>query len=384
MSILLGLPYSVNDAHLDLGVREPSDRLGMPLQPFTVKCGVVAGKLIDRNQSAAEPNIIKTMELDAELRAIAASMPQSWWDISTLLGDNSLEVTEVRLRLLLHVFFLLVRMYLHLPFLFKSSQDHSGVYEKSRTACIESARTIVQHYHMLRSDFRGQCLYECKCNDFVGFTASVVLLIGTARNRVAAQTTSQAPMQELEDSCSLEESLAIFKRLNKRSPCKLFSQSHHALSVLMGKLGRDSSNGPSPSSTIFIPYFGKVSIPRSNTFSSATWSTSSYQPPSTIAAQTPQSVSDVGNTQDSVLPDTSKAVYDNFMPDAGKFWEFEPVSALQDNFSLPASSSLFAGNNFLPNAEYFGGLLEDGDPFAWLNDNVPMMDIDQDWTWMEQ
>lgn len=382
MSILLGLPYSVNDAHLDLGVRETTDRMGMPLQPFAVRCGVVAGKLIDRNQSATEPNIIKTMVLDAELQAIAASMPQSWWDISTLLVDPSIEVTELRLRLLLHVFFHLIRMYVHLPFLFKLQQDHSGVYEQSRAACIDSARLMVQRYHMLRSDFQGQCLYECKCNDFVGFTASVVLLVGTARGRTSS-AAGQSTMQELDDWTLIEESLAIFERLNKRSPCKLFSQSHRALFVLMGKQDLDSA-GSSSSSTIFIPYFGKVSPPHDSVSISASWSTSLHQAVGSRAAATPESLDNVDNTQGSPAPNTSASSYENFMPDAGNVWGFEPVSTLRDNFSLPASSSLFGGNVFPTDAEYFGGYPGDGDPFTWLNDNVPMMDIDQDWSWMEQ
>jgi hypothetical protein len=372
----------VNDAHLDLGVRETTDRMGMPLQPFAVRCGVVAGKLIDRNQSATEPNIIKTMVLDAELEAIAASMPQSWWGISTLLVDPSIEVTELRLRLLLHVFFHLIRMYVHLPFLFKLQQDHSGVYEQSRAACIDSARLMVQRYHMLRSDFQGQCLYECKCNDFVGFTASVVLLVGTARRRTSS-AAGQSTMQELDEWTLIEESLAIFERLNKRSPCKLFSQSHRALFVLMGKQDLDSA-GSSSSSTIFIPYFGKVSPPHDSVSISASWPTSPHQAVGTRAAATPESLDNVDNTQGSAAPNTSASSYENFMPDAGNVWGFEPMSTLRDNFSLPASSSLFGGNVFPADAEYFGGYPGDGDPFTWLNDNVPMMDIDQDWSWMEQ
>lgn len=381
MSIILGLPYSVNDAHIDLGVRETTDRMGMPLQPFTVRCGVAAGKLIDRNQSTSEPSISKTLEIDDELQAAAASMPQSWWDISLLLEDSSLEVTEVRLRLLLQVFFLLIRMYLHLQFLFNSQQHNSPLYERSRTICLDSARMMVQRWHTLRSDFRGQCLYECKCNDFVGFTASVVLLIGTAHRRRISSVLSQATMQALEDWTLSEESLAVFERLNKRSPCKLFSQSHRALFLLMGKEDADSNARPSSSSDIFIPYFGKVSIKRDSTSRSASWSTPSHQ---LVEAAMPRSSGNSDDPESLAIPGHSTSIYDGFMPDVGNTWEFEPVSTLHDNFSLPGSSSLFGGNDFLAEAEYFGGLAGDADPFAWLNNNSPMMDIDQDWGWMEQ
>jgi hypothetical protein len=180
-----------------------------------------------------------------------------------------------------------------------------------------------------------------------------------------------------------EESLAIFDQLNRRSPCKLYSQSHRALSVLMGKQDADSATSSSSSSTIFIPYFGKVSTHRAYSASSASLSTPSHLAIKMRAATSPR-LDNAGESHGSVLPNSSMSFYGNFMPDGANYWEFEPVSTLHDNFSLPASSSLFGGNDYLADVEYLGGLPGDSDPFTWLNDNMPMMDIDQDWGWMEQ
>jgi hypothetical protein len=190
-------------------------------------------------------------------------------------------------------------------------------------------------------------------------------------------------MQELEDWSLSEHSLAIFERLNKQSPCKLFSQSHRALFLLMTKEHLDLDKSSS-SSAIFIPYFGKVSVQRDSESRSTSWSDQPHQHVDTQSAATPQRPVNGNVAETPEIPNDSASFGDGLMADSANFWEFEPAPTLHDSFSLPGSSSLFGGNDFLAEAEYFGSLPEDGDPFAWLNDNVPMIDIDQDWSCMEQ
>ena len=289
-----------------------------------MRCGVAGGKLIDRNQSNTEPSLS-----------------------------------------------------------FKSQQGTSNLYDQSNAACLNSARMMVLRYHMLRSDFRGQCLYECKGNDFVGFTATVILLIGLAHSRTSL-TPGKATMQELEDRNLTEHSLAIFEHLDKRSPCKLFSQSHRALFLLMGKEDPDLEKSSSSPATIFIPYFGKVSAQRKNSSTTTSRSNLSHQRVDTKEAATPTKAFTSNATETLEIPNESTPFEDNFMSDSANFWEFEPAPTLHDTFLLPGSSALFSENDFLTEAENFGGLPGDGDPFAWLNENVSMMDIDQDWSCLEQ
>jgi hypothetical protein len=52
-------------------------------------------------------------------------------------------------------------------------------------------------------------------------------------------------------------------------------------------------------------------------------------------------------------------------------------------FPLSSLSSQFGENDLYYDAGNFGTFAGGPDPFTWLDDGVPMMDIDQDWTWME-
>jgi hypothetical protein len=348
LSLLLGLPYSVNDVQCQPSHENHTNGAGMSVQPFSLQCGKIAGTLIDRNQSGKEDSISKAMQIDDEMEKLAASMPQNWWEVASLMTDSSISTIEVRQRILLQLFFLLIRAYLHLPFLLmRQPPPGFGYCEHSRMACVDSARMMVQRYHMLRFDFDGQALYDCKTNDFVGFIASVILLVGTSRSG-----GPQASKRTAEDSSLIDASVSMFKRLSESEPCRLFSQCHHALDTLKGKHGHNINPiDSSPSVKIFIPYFGTVSIkPSSNT--------SAIPNPENRDLTTPSPLNTSFNEEA-----TTRLHFEATTLRAGEFHEF-------------------SANTFSFDSEIQGAFTDDG--FTWLDDDVPLLDIDQDWSWMEQ
>jgi hypothetical protein len=217
ISILLGLPYSVTDVHCDLGQHSDSNTKGsgVPLRPFTLQCGILAGKLIDRNQSNMQQCVTRTIEIDAEMKRMAGSMPPTWSELPSIGADPYQDIPQIRQRLVLQVIFCLIRTHLNLSFLPDTQPNPDVVNEPCRTACTDSARMLVQRYNMLRTVVDGEPLFDCSTNDFVGFTTAVILLIGASRN-------SNSPRAE-EDWSLVEKTLAIFKDLSRCSPSnKLF------------------------------------------------------------------------------------------------------------------------------------------------------------------
>jgi hypothetical protein len=367
MSIILGLAYGINDAHCHLGRYTDKGGAGMATQPFTLRCGLAAGKIIDRNQSGVENSISKTMEIEENLQDIAATMSQDWWDITSLQANIlSSNVAETRERLCTHIYWLVLRMHLYLPFLLKEQANIGYSYGNNRTQCIESARMLLERYYILRADVDEKPVYDSKTTDFIGFMAAIIMIIGISQSKTTKQL--QTSKQAMENWRLLETSVTHFQDLNKRSPCKLFSQCHRTLRLLMGKAdyGAESeSQGGISSSKIFIPYFGTVTIRR------ALWEPSSTSSRPTLSHQ---SINTVPAT-------TNSETFSNITrPNATYSSESFPASGLEDTqiqFDEPANSAMF---NLYDDEELFGTFNETGDSFTWLNDCIPMMDIDQDWS----
>jgi hypothetical protein len=358
LSTILGLPYTVNDAHCDLGLHADSNTKGsgMPIRPFTLRTGTIAGRVIDRTQAGLDQCETTAIEIDEEMQALAAGMPPTWWNLPTINREAPSDIPQIRQQLLLQVFFCLIRVYLNLPFLLdtRPNQDHRR--DQCRIACTDSARMVMKRYVILRSEVNGEPLYDCQTNDFVGFTTAVILLLSTARNREAILAEG--------DWGLVEHTHGIFKDLSKSSSSKLFSQASQALETLMGH-NQDLSSGDTK---VFVPYFGTVSVqedkrlkkpPASSSAPSLTYQSTNSTTPGSTGHHPAAELSPYANlSSSSTGPDFYTMHYGNF-----------------------DTSGQFSGNEYYTD---FGGFGGEADPMAWLNDAGPMMDIDQDWTWMEQ
>lgn len=228
----------------------------MASQNFVVRCGIVAGQVIDLTQATTGSSFSSYVHLDEELENIAASMPSSWWEIPHSLADAHVDASDIRQRLLTQVFFFHVKSYVYLPSMLR--RESTSRYEHSRKACMNTAREMLRRFHLLRSDIHGQCLFECKTNDFVGFMASAILLIG-----IIGDSSNSESLQDMRRDLNLiETSMAIFQQLSTDTGCKLAFQCHSALDRLIG-MSQLTSGGlatiPHPEK-IFIPYFGSVLV----------------------------------------------------------------------------------------------------------------------------
>ncbi|KAK5988333.1 Transcription factor sdnS-like protein [Cladobotryum mycophilum] len=248
-SLLLGLPYGLNDRHYGIlnGAYNPTLS---PVSQFVFRCAVISGRIIDRNLDAGSPSFAKAMEIDEELESIASALPEDWWEIPATLPQRSFdELDGLRETLLQQFYYFWVQLYLHLPFLIKNSANSPRF--ASRVRCMEAARQVLKRYVLLRTKTTGgPCLFECKTTDFACFTAAVILLLGIHHG-----ASAPGPTQGDGDLGLIAATDGILQREEVEKKCKIASQCRKTLRMISFKQddGLDLDDAE-----IVIPYFGAV------------------------------------------------------------------------------------------------------------------------------
>lgn len=251
--MLLGLPYGINDNHYKI-IFDVVTRSMSQVPVFVLRCAILSGKIIDRNLTPGKPSLAKAMELDEELDSLASILPEGWWSISSGLPQETAELDSFREKLLQQFYFFWIKLYLHLPFLVKSSVNSSHFI--SRAACMDAARQVLRRYRLLRAKTdTGFSLFECKTSDFACFTASVIILIGNFHCKDMPRSL------ELNHDVELVASVdRILQREEIEKNCKIASQCRKTLELLLGN--HDGRAGRSETADglrgFVIPYFGIV------------------------------------------------------------------------------------------------------------------------------
>jgi hypothetical protein len=251
--MLLGLPYGINDSHYQSTFDAVTKSMSQ-VPVFVLRCAILSGKLIDRNLTPGKPSLAKAIDLDEELESLASTLPDEWWSIPAGLPQQTTGLNSLREKLLQQLYFFWVKLYLHLPFLDKSSVNCS--HSISRAACMAAARQVLRRYRLLRAKIdTGFSLFECKTTDFACFTASVVLLIGNFHSKDVAKSL------ELNDDMELVASVDRILEIEElEKECKVASQCRKTLELLLDNqeddaMGYETADG---FREFAIPYFGIV------------------------------------------------------------------------------------------------------------------------------
>lgn len=265
-SLMLGMPYAVSDNHVNMNIA------GIPLDQcydqstFMRHCAVFAGKVIDLNQSVQVSNYSAAQKLDQDMNAFANKMSPEYWHIDPLPKSADTNSTlEWQDRILGQICFHQTRVYLHMPFMLKSTTNPQ--YDHSRQVCFGAAREMLRLYHVLRAD--GTPIYECKAIDFVGFTAAIVIVLGLLGYGRLAQ--NHDPQSDERDWNLVEHSTEIFKKASTEPGGKVAEQSYKALQTLSAVRnysieGASQESDPNDHAKIAIPFFGTITIKRGERF----------------------------------------------------------------------------------------------------------------------
>ncbi|KAF1836592.1 hypothetical protein BDW02DRAFT_493316 [Decorospora gaudefroyi] len=392
LSLLLGLPYGIADAHCDLSMPDIGDgRFLHPLIGIT-KLSQLAGRVIDRNQGVAEQSFAWALQLDQELEDLWKRFDPAWLDYTELLADPASNAAELRERIMGQMVFHQIRVYLHLPFMLKSGANSRFSY--SRTACLSGSREVLRLYQSLRTG-TVQPLSECKAIDFIGFTAAVLVLIGLLNVHPSA-----TPKEMEDDARLIEVSIDIFRRASSEKGGKVATQSAQVLEKMMGKLKGDVEPSCSEPSSFVIPYFGTLSIrkggqvvtkgphvparspcstfsPKSAATSSQLYTTPTSEKQSTTSdlfSQPTQSLNMTPKT--SVSAGTGTSAF--HLTDPSPFVSYNGFYNWNNLNADDASATGAADFNSQINDDSMNSFPLPTNNFSWQH--MPM-DIDQDWSW---
>ncbi|USP79894.1 brassinin detoxification factor 1 [Curvularia clavata] len=404
LSLMLGLPYGINDSHCDLTLPETGDdRYIHPMVAMT-KLSQVAGRVIDRNQGMAEQSFAWALQLDQEIEDLWKRLDPVWIDYRELLADANSNAAELRERIMGQMVFHQVRVYLHLPFMLKSASNSRFSY--SRTATLNGSREVMRLYHTLRTG-SGTPLYECKAIDFIGFTAAVLIQIGLLSGMQGHSSGSSSNPDDVEEDVRLiETSIEIFRRASSEKGGNVAAQSAEVLERMMGKFKgthNELDEACHGASNFVIPYFGTISVKRGGQLvkpPARTPSTVSSRSPGTShqtytpTSERQSSTSDVFSQPTksvNVTPKTSISTATGGSSSSGYGFGGPSPFVSYDGFynwnNLNADDASTAGSasvaGFGPqingdDGSAMGGFTLPTNNFSWQN--MPM-DIDQDWSW---
>ena len=168
--MVLGLPYAVydnfNDKFASQVLITSTDRLTR-MRTLRRITAIAAGRINDRN---ANSNMCAATTLDKA----AASMPSEWWEVTTRAEHFSNPQTSHE-QMMTQLWYYQVTCFLQLPFMLKATTD--PLFDPSRTACLQATRQLLKIYNTLRQNATLSS-YTCKCEDFQGLLASIVLMVG--------------------------------------------------------------------------------------------------------------------------------------------------------------------------------------------------------------
>jgi hypothetical protein len=368
---------------------------------FMNKMAILAGKVVDRNQSVGEQSFAWALQLDQELEDLWKRLDPAWLEYSELLADVEKNAAELRERLMAQIMYYQIRVYLHLPFMLKSQSNPRFTF--SRNACVNGSREVLRLYQDSRIG-EVQPLYECKAIDFIGFTAAVLVMVGLFNFG-----GTLAPQDQEQDIRLIERSVDIFRRASSEKGGKVALQSAEVLERMLMKFKSDWGGGGGAytqddcrnATDFVIPYFGTISIRRgphkapcpamtpfkkagtgqAHKISIPTSTTSPSQiTPSSEATSSDLFSQNFGGT-------TTPASSTNSAGNGALFTD--PFVSYDGFYNWPASHTDAASTTSNPTGNIgLGGTQINDDSmnnfplptnnFSWQN--MPM-DIDQDWSW---
>ncbi|KAF2098525.1 hypothetical protein NA57DRAFT_39008, partial [Rhizodiscina lignyota] len=394
VSLMLGLPYAINNDHVDMRVNGKDIWEDKSIETFMLKSAIVAGYVTDRLLSSKSSSFSSAMEVDQLMDKIISDLPKEWWTIPPSSEiDTASKLVDWQVQVLTQMCFHQTRVYLHMPFMLQSATNSR--YDYSRRACLDGAREMLNLYHVLRQ--AGFSAYQCKVIDFIGFTAAVVLILGLlGYGRLAS---SHDPQQDERDWQLIETSMEIFKEAANEKGGKVAEQSYQVLkqfSQVRNFEGQGPDDNPDCIAKISIPYFGTMSIKRGQKF---------HHIPTPNSSNTPSSMSNCQHTPASTTASSFQQSNSSNFPSPATQNTHNPFTQQQQQSISTASNNISSMDPFIAyDAGFYmppGGMFDQfgqdeplsnymSPPTTNTNSNsasgrfpwgMASMDLDQDWSW---
>jgi hypothetical protein len=246
LSLILGLPYAVPDTHP--GVANPHI-----CQPAQVQMmhdfGIIAGHVIDRNQSHQKFDYSVTKRIEQELLEYENGAGSS---MLNTVSDPSMPLQVIYDLQVGKLFYHNLCKLTHLPYMLKSHLDPQ--YEHHRLAALSAAREMITAWQQLR-ECSGDALIICDLMDFEVFTAAIVLVLN-----LLSPSCTDPIHQQASDWERVHETTSNLQHVSGEMDCNVASQAATLLEYLSAA-HQGIYDGPEIYEAV-IPYFGSVRISR--------------------------------------------------------------------------------------------------------------------------
>ena len=258
MSLLLGLPYAMDDRFTDkLATEVIGDHPDIMTRVRALRriTAIASGHVNDRNASSDPESVQATRNIQQSLTVAAASLPLDWWGITSQTTDLK-DPMLAHENLMTQLWYYQTQALLQLPFMLKATSDPT--LEQSRVTCLDSCRSLISIWSTLRSN-PVLSAYTCKCEDFQGLLGAIVLLVGLLQ--YASKGLEPTGSSFDADMALIEITKETFRYARQQQGGNIAKQGLHVIDTLSSFLedagqGRDEPNNAS----LFVPYFGMISV----------------------------------------------------------------------------------------------------------------------------
>jgi hypothetical protein len=426
LSLMLGLPYSVQEQYCTQFVPGPMGSIltgATEGETYLARMIPIITKTVDRNQSPIPLPYSATLRIDQDLEELYNHVQTpGWWTTSRFPGSTLEDHFD---RLQAQFYHHQIRVFLHMPFMLKSSADKG--YQYSHTAALDSARQMIKYYEALRIETKVGP-FICKIIDFQAFTAAMLLLLnlcGYAQQSRGALVMQPDLDQDQQDSALIDVTINLLRDASKEAGGIVAQQSYKALEMVAqirhGCDEKSMEECERESCQISIPYFGTVTmapgkhfvIPKQGTYpkpgeprktnsalsgSGMNMNTGLPTPPSLPSSSTQPSplsasmdrVLDSSCPMPNINPRQPFGATDWIAPGMGSSSYDDVMTRDQDPFvmfdsfmALPGQGQDFPGSTessgFTPTAFGQGQMFDPvAQGFPWANGGG---DLDQSWNW---
>jgi hypothetical protein len=168
---------------------------------FERKFYPIVARLAQQNFLGSQHDYESTQAIDQDLDQLWDSMPIAWQKSPTLRPGRSIEAAQDYGRLMCHLWFFQIRMFVHLPAAF--SNPESGDLGFSRDRCLEASRIILHWYLGIQQEGKGHP--RCNVIGITAFLAAVTILLAEFDQRPPGAVASPRKRAYSSDTALLEQ-----------------------------------------------------------------------------------------------------------------------------------------------------------------------------------
>lgn len=194
------------------------------------------------------------LELDRELKVLAAETPNSWWirSVKHAIPDHLVQF--------LHW---CISMRIHLAFTTRKDSDEE--YSYSRMVCIDACESVTEHYRHLRQELPSG-FFLSRCLDLQAFIATVILLLTSHSNPGTDQRSLK--INKVKVNSVVTQTIEVIDERSKNTAVSHLAQ-HCVTSIrsLKELLQQNDRGSNAQELTLKIPLLGKVHIRRNRDMS---------------------------------------------------------------------------------------------------------------------